>query len=253
MQYLPPKVGMEGVEVRRGLTVPEVAVLMQKPVNEVMALVLFGMIRKGLVKVKSRSPLVLEAVKDKSTKVDYEKSLVEAVKDDGKIDEDEAARILTDLIKRVKDKMKGFSRKKSLLYYRDIMRRAWEKVGKDDYSEAFEWMVLDKDFESKARTRFGDSPMPLPVWWMPMYTHSSSVPHSAAPAGGTPVSGPVASANSIVSSMESFSHSLVNSVPGLATKVTNQTNPVPQSSGHSGGGCACACAGCACACAGGGR
>lgn len=252
MKYLPPSVGMEGVEVRRGLTVPEVAVLMEKPVNEVLAFILFGMVKKGLVTIKNRSPLLLEPVKEKTAEKDYEKAFLKAVSDDGRVDEDEAAKMLTDLIKRVQDKMKGFSRKKSLLYYREIMRKAWEKVGKDDYSDAFEWLILDKNFAGKARSRYASSPMPLPVWWAPMYT-GHDLSHATTPTGA-PLPNPVASANSIVSGLESFGNSLVNSVPGLASKVTAKTNPVPKSSGgHSGGGCACACAGCACACAGGGR
>jgi hypothetical protein len=254
LQYLPPTVGMEGVEVRRGLTVPEVAALMQEPVDKVLALMLFGMIRKGNVQVVGRNPLRLVCIPDKKPDFSYEEEFAKAVKDDGRIDEAEAARILTDLIKRVKEKMKGFSRAKTLAYYREIMRKAWDQVGKDDYSQAFEWLILDKSFDKTAAERFGTRPMPIPAWWVPMYvghTTGGGVP------SGAQLPNPVAAANSIVSGIESFGHDLVNSVPGLATKVTQQTNPVPVSSGggHSGGGCACACAcaGCACACAGGGR
>ena len=97
--------------------------------------------------------------------------------------------------------------------------------------------------------------MPIPLWWGSVHgtSHDTGGLGSAA---GTSVPGPVSAANNIVTGLESFGHDLVNSVPGLATAVTSQTNPVPVSSGgHSGGGCACACAcaGCACACAGGGR
>lgn len=256
MQYLPPSVGIEGSEIRRGLTVPEVAVLMQKPLDKVMALLLFGMLRKGLVKVLSRQPLKLEALPGEEPAFSYEKEFATAVQDDGKVDPKEAARIVTDLIKRVQEKMKGFNRKKSLEYYQEIMRKAWDQVGQEDYSQAFEWLLLDKDFGQTAQQRYGTSPMPLPIWWGTLYSpHTSG---SALPAGpGAPPPSPVAAANSIVSSMEGFGHDLVNSVPGLSTAVTQTTNPVPVSSGgsHSGGGCACACAcaGCACACAGGGR
>jgi len=258
LKYLPATVGMEGVEIRRGLTVPEVAVLMERPVDKVMALLLFGMIRKGFVKVAGRNPLKLEIAKDRTIEFDYERAFAKAVEDDGRIDEGEAAKVLTDLIKRVTEKMRGFNRKKTLAYYNAIMKKAWGQVGSEDYSQAFEWLILDKEFGKRATERFGPRPMPLPVWWVPMYTghYNPAGTGQSAPTTSLP-SGPVAAANSIVSSVESFSHDLVNSVPGLATKVTQTTNPVPQSSGggHSGGGCACACAcaGCACACAGGGR
>ncbi len=257
LKYLPATVGMEGVEIRRGLTVPEVAVLMEEPVDRVMALLLFGMIRKGCVRVKGRDPLRLELAKGKPIELSYEKAFAEAVEDDGRIDEDEAAKVLTDLIKRVTEKMRGFNRKKTLAYYRSIMKKAWDQVGAEDYSQAFEWLLLDRDFGKTASERYGTSPMPLPVWWVPMYTgHTHAAPAGAA-GPGAPVPSPVAAADSIVSGIESFSHDLVNSIPGLATKVTQTTNPLPQTSsgGHGTGGCACACAcaGCACACAGGGR
>lgn len=259
-QYLPPKVGMEGVEVRRGLTVPEVAVLMEEKVDKVMALLLFGMIRKGQVKVVSQKPFKLEVLPDKVPGNSYEAEFAKAIKDDGKLDEDEASRVLIDLVKRVSEKMKGFSRKKSILYYREIMRKAWDQVGGEDYSQAFEWLILDKEFPKVARTRFPSDTMPLPVWWPTVYR----TPTTVGGGGGTtlpsaPLPSPTAAADSIVRGFESFSRDLVNSVPGLATKVTNKTNPVPvshSSGGRSSGGgcaCACACAGCACACAGGGR
>lgn len=259
MQYLPPSVGMEGTEVRRGLTVPEVAVLMQQPVDKVMALLLFGMLRKGLVKVLSRSPLTLALLPGQEPAFSYEQEFAKAVQDDGKISQGEAARVITDLVQRVQEKMKGFSRKKSLLYYQDIMRKAWDQAGQEDYSQAFEWLLLDKDFGRTATERFGTRPMPLPVWWGALYgsSHAGTTGAGLPTPGGSSIPSPVAAANTVVSSIESFGHDLVNSVPGLSTAVTQKTNPMPVTSGggHSGGGCACACAcaGCACACAGGGR
>lgn len=255
LQYLPPSVGIEGTEVRRGLTVPEVAVLMQRPVDKVMALLLFGMIRKNLVKVTARNPLKLEVLPGETPQFSYESEFAKAVQDDGRIDQKEAVRIMTDLIKRVQEKMKGFSRAKSLAYYKEIMAKAWDQVGSEDYSQAFEWLLLDEAFGATAAKRYGANPMPTPLWWGTVWGtgHAGGGPVS----GGGGVPGAVSGANTIVSGLESFGHDLVNSVPGLATAVTQQTNPVPVSSGggHSGGGCACACAcaGCACACAGGGR
>jgi hypothetical protein len=255
LQYLPPSVGMEGTEVRRGLTVPEVAVLMQRPVDKVMALLLFGMIRKDLLKVVSRNPLKLEAIPGGTPQFTYETEFAKAVQDDGKVDQKEAVRIMADLIKRVQEKMKGFSRVKSVAYYKDIMTKAWNQVGSEDYSQSFEWLLLDESFGATAARRYGDRPMPIPIWWGSVLGpgHVGGGPAT----GGAPLPSPVSAANTIVSGLEGFGHDLVNSVPGLATAVTQQTNPVPVSSGggHSGGGCACACAcaGCACACAGGGR
>ncbi len=257
LQYLPATVGIEGTEVRRGLTVPEVAVLMQQPVDKVMALVLFGMVRKNLLKVTGRNPLKLELVPGPAPQFSYEEEFAKAVKDDGKVSEAEAARVLTDLIKKVQDKMKGYSRAKSVAYYQEIMRKAWDQVGAEDYSQAFEWLILDKEFSQHATERYGDRPMPVPVWWPTIYTGHSYGGSGGGAASGGGLPNLTSAANGIVSGIEGFGHDLVNSVPGLASRVTDKTNPIPVSSGghYSGGGCACACAcaGCACACAGGGR
>ncbi len=75
--------------------------------------------------------------------------------------------------------------------------------------------------------RFGDRPMPLPIWWGALYGHASVGDGGLPPSGGASIPGPVAAANTVVSSLEGFGHDLVNSVPGLATAVTQQTNPVP--------------------------
>lgn len=264
LQYLPPTVGMEGVEVRRGLTVPEVAVLQEQPVNRVLSLLLFGMVRKKLLEITGRKPLRFRVLEGTQPDFSYEAEFLKAVKDDGRLDENEAARVLTDLVMKVAEKVKGYSRKKTLAYYKTIMEQAWKQVGTQDYSQAFEWMLLDKDFERTATQRWGQRPLPLPGWWGPFHGPTPVRTYGGTMGGSRPsgdLSGALsdlrAGAHGIVNGLEGFANDLVGSVPGLASKVTQKTNPVPVSSGggHSGGGCACACAcaGCACACAGGGR
>lgn len=268
MKYLPAEVGIDGVEVRRGLTVPEVAALLEEPLNKILALILFGMIRKGQLKVVTQKPLKLEKIGSAPlADLSYEKQFLLAVEDDGIVNEKEAVTILTDLVKKVGEKMKGFSRKKSIEYYRQIMKKAWDEVGKDDYSESFEWLILDKNFEDEAERRYPGGRVPVPIVFGPIFHPTSTGGYSGGstgapiPSSGTGQSGGgiVSSANAIVSGVEGFSNNLAGSLPGLATQVTSKTNPVPVSTGggsSSGGGhcaCACACAGCACACAGGGR
>lgn len=259
LQYLPASVGMEGVEVRRGLTVPEVAVLMEEKVDRVMALVLFGLIRKEALAVTGRSPLRLEVKDAAKAQFSYETEFIKAVQDDGKVSEAEGAKVMTDLVKKVGEKMKGYSRKRSLEFYRDIMARAWEQVGSEDYSQAFEWILLDSKLDKTVQERFGPRPIPVPYWWTTISGphRNSEWGHLPAPGTGGRLPNLTTTADKIVSGFEGFGRDLVNSVPGLAGKVTTATNPMPvaRGGGCAGGGCACACAcaGCACACAGGGR
>ncbi|HPR63757.1 MAG TPA: hypothetical protein PK014_05995 [Thermoanaerobaculia bacterium] len=255
MKYLPATVGVEGVEVRRGLTVPEVAVLKELKVNKVLALVLFGLVRKGRASVERKTPLQVEPIEGEGSLLTYEEEFIASIQDDRKIDPKEAEKILIKLIKNVENKMKGFNRKKTLSYYETIMRKAWREVGTDNYEQSFEWLLLDEDAEKKIPEVLSNQTIPRPIWWH--HYMGGSHPSTA----GVPAPGRISGldfAHNIVSGVESYANSIVGNVSSLAQNVTSKTNPVPVSSGgRSGGGggcaCACACAGCACACAGGGR
>jgi hypothetical protein len=260
-KYLPATIGVEGVEVRRGLTVPEAGALMEMPVNKVLATILFGLVKKGRAKVVSTSPLLIEPLEGKpgdAPLLIYEEEFLKSVKEDKKLDPKEAEDVLVKLIGRVKDDMKGFNRKKTVAYYQAIMARAWEQMKGADWSEAFEYVMLDEKADQKLPEVFGGRTIVLPPWWggyNPGYRH---VPSSTGPSGA-PSMGGLDFAHNLASGIENFANRLVGNITGLAQNVTQRTNPVPVSSGgggHSSGGgcaCACACAGCACACAGGGR
>jgi len=278
LQYLPPKLGIEGVGVKRGLTAVEAAVLEELPLSKVITMILFGLVKKGVVRVASRDPLRLELVtaalsaqQDKLN--DYEKGFTNAIGKDGKVEETELKDSLVDLIKSVNAKMKGFSRKDSVDYYKTIASQAWDQVSKadtpqvrtDTMSENLEWLLMDKESDKKMQDSFSSRTFIVPTWWG-LYDHSYAAPASVpSPGGGGLPSLSVPElpganfANSIVSGMQGFSNRLVGNLTGFTAGVTQVTNPPPvsSSSGHSSGGhscaCACACAGCACACAGGGR
>lgn len=283
LKYLPPKLGIEGVGVKRGLTAVEAAVLEELPLSKVITMILFGLVKKGVVLVTSREPLRLRL--DQQALVapfrsegpglyEYEKEFTNAITKDGKIDEKELKEALVDLIKSVNAKMKGFSRKDSVAYYKTIASQAWDQVTKagtpqvrtESLSENLEWLLMDKESDKKMQETFSTQTFIVPTWWG-HYDHSYAAPASVpSPGGGGLPSISVPElpganfANSIVSGMQSFSNRLVGNLTGFTAGVTQVTNPPPvSSSGHSSGGgghscaCACACAGCACACAGGGR
>jgi hypothetical protein len=193
--------------------------------------------------------------------------------------------MMVKLVKLVSEKMKGFSRRETLDYYKSIMEKAWQQVESADtpevksqkFDEALEWTMLDKDYDDRARRVFR-GPVYVPMWWGrydPTYRPASS-PKPTVASGPFPTSGqPVSSsgrsalpgaefASQMVTGIQTFSQKVVGNVNTFTEKVTGATNPLPKpssnvrSSGRGGGGgrscaCACACAGCACACAGGGR
>jgi len=276
LQYLPPKISIEGHGIKRGLTAVEAAILMQEPLDKVMTMILFGAIKKNAAEVIKRDPLDLKVASALPEDLrDYERDFVKAFQaEDKRTQRKDLQDMTVALIRSVGDKMKGFSRKETVAYYRSIMERAWQQVEAGDtpevksqmFEEALEWTMLDKDFDDRTRRTF-TGPVFAPMWWGrydPSWGHTGggvstpSVPNISGGRSGLPGS---AFAASVVSGMQNMSSSVIGNVNTFTSGVTKVTNPPPppsRSSGgssHGGGGCACACAcaGCACACAGGGR
>jgi hypothetical protein len=282
MRYLPPALAVEGTGVKRGLTAVEAAVLLEAPLDKVMTMILFGLVKKGVVIVESEKPLKVQTIEPPPKDLKlwyYERRFLNAIGDGGKIAEGELREMAIDLIGDVNKKMTGFSRRETKAYYQDIAARAWKQVEAADtpevlgerWGEGLEWTMLDDDWRDRTRQVFRDRPVMMPHWWWfyrPWAASAGSARPSVStprPAGaGTPVTLPTLPgadfANTVVTSVENAANTVVSSVESFTSGVTKTTNPPPKSSsssGRSGGGyscaCACACAGCACACAGGGR
>ncbi len=277
MQYLPPSMKVEGVGIKRGLTAVEAAILLEQPLNKVLTMVLFGLMRKGALTVLEDDPLKVQVTEPLPEELRaYEKGFLEAVEQEGILDEDALREMVIDLVKAVNNKMKGFSRKETVAYYQEIVRRAWQQVEGaatpevrgERFGEGLEWTMLDEDFADRTESIFGEGPVYLPNWWGRYRPWVRTLPAAPTPAGP---SGPIRLptlpganfADRIVTGIGNVADRIVGSLTGFTGGVTAKTNPPPvssssrSSSSRAGGGCACACAcacaGCACACAGGGR
>ncbi len=291
MQYLPPKVAIEGHGIKRGLTAVEAAILMEQPVDKILTMTLFATIKKGAASVTSRDPLELEV----STPLPeglhvYETEFLDAFSSKKKSERRKKLQDMTvNLVRTVSEKMKGFSRKETVAYYNDIVERAWVQVETADtpevksakYDEVMEWTMLDRQFDDRTRRTFSGGPVFVPIWW-PRYDPGfpRTAPPASQPVQGVPVPSVKGSqttlphlpgsdfAASMVNSVQGFSAGVIGSLADFTGGITNRTNPIPKAVSSSSGGkwkggssgglscacaCACACAGCACACAGGGR
>jgi hypothetical protein len=281
MSYMPPALSVEGTGVKRGLTAVEAAILLEAPLNKVMTMILFGLVKKGIIIVESEKPLRLQVVKPQPEDVKlwyYEQRFLAAIGDDGKVAEGALRDMTIDLIGDVNKKLTGFSRKETKAYYKDVAARAWQQVEASDtpevlgkrWGEGLEWTMLEDDWDDRTRRVFHDRPVVLPHWWWFYGPWAASTGHArpsapmpAPSGGGTPVTLPTLPgadfANTVVTGVENAANTVVSGIEGFTGKVTETTNPPPKTSSSSsrGGGyscaCACACAGCACACAGGGR
>lgn len=283
MKYLPPKIRIEGHGIKRGLTAVEAAVLMEQPMDKILTMILFAVVKKDAAQVLSRDPLKIEAKTPPPEGLHpYERKFLEAFKlKSGRERQRELQNMLIQLIKGVGQKMKGFSHKETTAYYRDIMQKAWEQVEAADtpevksqkFDEYMGWTMLDKDFEDRTQEVFRTGPVIIPVWWgrydpgwRPTSTASRPISTGTGPGRSAPSLPNLPGgefAASVVTGIQNFSSDVVGDITNFTSRITNKTNPVPKSTSKSsgwssrGGGsscaCACACAGCACACAGGGR
>lgn len=290
LQYLPPKISIEGHGIKRGLTAVEAAILLEQPLDKILTMILFAIIKKGAASVAKREPLELDFAQPPPEGLQsYEKQFLDAFRESKAVDRRRVLQdLMIDLVQSVSKKMKGFSRRETLAYYRDIMNRAWAQVEaagtpevkSQKYDEVMEWTMLDRDYDRRTREVFRTGPVFVPTWWSrydPTFGRgvpsqpagTPTVSPTSTPTGGGGVSLPHLPGSDFAASMvrgvETFSAGVIGNVTDFTSRVTNKTNPVPVSttSTRSGGGsrpgggcacaCACACAGCACACAGGGR
>ena len=289
-QYLPPVIAIEGHGIKRGLTAIEAAILMEQPLDKILTMILFSVIKKDAASVISRDPLKLQNAdpvpEDLHT---YEIDFLTALQIPSAYERKKALQnMMVALVKSISQKMKGFDRKETIAYYKNIIDRAWidvEAAGTPEvktlkFDEVLQWTMLDRDYEARTERLFRDQMVILPQWWgryNPGYTHSITPSQQNQPPGFTSpktVSLPHLPgsdfAAGLVNSAQDFSANTIGSIAGFTTAITKITNPIPKSSyassrGSSGkrssfsGGsscacaCVCACAGCACACAGGGR
>lgn len=290
LQYMPPKIAVEGHGIKRGLSAVEAAILLEQPLDKVMSMILFSTLKKGAATVTTRDPLKLDVTVPQPDNLQpYEIDFLRAFSTPDKAGQRRELQTVTvGLVKSVSEKMKGFSRKESIEYYTAIMEKAWAQVTaagtpevkSETYEQVMDWTMLDKDWSGRTQQSFGPQPVIVPTWWWrfdpgmrPASGGLGSGGIAPVSTGGIPTGGTGGSFNlpklpgsdfaaSMVSGVESFSQNVIGNLTSFTDTITNKTNPVPKTTytrtgGGGGGGrscaCACACAGCACACAGGGR
>jgi len=286
LQYLPPKISIEGHGIKRGLTAVEAAILMEEPMDKILMMTLFSSIKKNATKVIAKDPLKLENQTPLPEGLyPYEVDFLTAMAKPAIGDQKEGLQdMMINLVKTVSEKMKGFSRKETVDFYKDIINKAWAMVDAADtpevksqrFDEVMDWTMADRNYENRTQDVFRNQPVFVPHWWGgydPSF--GSTVARGGSGGGSVPSlsqgrsSGTVSLpslpgatfAASVTSGAQNMASSVVGNVNSFTSGITNKTNPVPVSTSHgsSGGGgghscaCACACAGCACACAGGGR
>ncbi len=254
-RYLPPRIGMEGSGIRRGLTAPMAALLLEEDLSRVLLLVVYGMVRKGALELRRGGEGEVSLVPSGARPPlrSYELRLLEIMESDpDRPGADALEELFVGMIGDLSEMMEGYSAERTREYYRLVIDNAFRTVAAElpgeklaeELESRFQWLLASGDFERRAAGLGVAVPLP-----------SSSALRSIA---GSRTGGAVSIAEACVAvagTLESAASGFAGSLSGLSARVTSITNPVVSSARSSGGSCACACAcaGCACACAGGGR
>ncbi len=257
-EYLPPKLGLTGSGIRRGLTAPMAALLLEEKLDRVLILIIFGLLKKGKLQLDGHK---LKVTGSSEGVHRYEKNLIKLISGSEGIralPSDEVKNIFLGMIKILEKKMDGFSLDESRDYYRSVIESAWKMVAADHSAEKageilgdrFQWLLADDKFDHRVKKFSSDRSVLLPMYMFHYFPGNSRM--MGGTSGGMSLS---QACSQVAGALETTASNTVSHLSRLSSTVTSKTNPVPVSSYSSSGGssCACACAGCACACAGGGR
>jgi hypothetical protein len=287
--YTKPTIGVECLGIVRGLTAVEASYLLDLKPPKIVTEILYSILKKRAVWVENTSPSlrfrILEPFLNKTGTDEnplryYEIDFLNAINDDGSLDEEKLAETIMYVQSTVEEKLKGYCRRDTVDYYRKIVEKAWDQVEaagtaevmSKAYDEQLLWLFLDPKVTDRTQTVFNNrvfEPEPFWFWYWYSYRHYSPNP-TYKPNIGVPAQGqkpptiPGAdfanniataieeSANNFVVNMEKFANSIVP----MGAKQKSSRQPVHQKAkcvcACATCACACACVSCACACAGGG-
>jgi hypothetical protein len=274
--YSSPKVSIETLGIRRGLTAVEASYLLDLKPTQIATEILYSLLQKRAVWVKSANPAVrlriMPAYKNKTGTDEnpvryYEIDFLQAVKDDGTLDEEKLAHTVMFLRDTVEQKLRGHSRRDTVDYYRKIVTKAWSQVeqagtaelSSKAYDEQLLWLLLDPNTRSRTETVFHDRPFqPSPLWFWYWYGYTRYNPHppytpnvdAPAQAAKPPTIPGVQFANNIATALEKTSSNIVTDIEKFANSILPmQPQKASHAPAHRDAECVCACAACACACA----
>jgi hypothetical protein len=273
--YASPKVSMETLGIKRGLTAVEASHLMDLKPTQIVTEILYSLLKKRAVWTKETKPAlklqVLAPFENKTGTAEnplqyYEIDFLNSLKPDGSLDEEKLAHTIMFLRDTVEQKLKGYSRKDTVDYYRKIVTQAWTQVeqagtvelASNAYDEQLLWLMLDPNQGTRTETVFRDrvlQPNPLWFWWWYGYTvyypHPTYTPNIKAPAqSGPPPQIPGADfANNIATAVEKTSNNIVVNIEKFANAIVPPPPKTSHEPAHPKADCVCACAACACACA----
>ena len=194
--YEPALARIEGGGIKRGLSAPEASVLLGRPLNLSLTLVLFEMLRKGLVLQQSATPLTVQVAEQLQIK-DQSQTLP-AIKEQRRLAAQQIPAALTlyeeaflemletqlepvklldfsiaiqPFVRFVAGRVGGYSLAETRAYYEAIIERAPKEARSDGvltverekvFDRNFAWLLMHPDFTSLLDQ---DDYSYQPIWW----------------------------------------------------------------------------------------
>ena len=273
--YSSPRVSMETLGIKRGLTAVEASYLLDLKPTQIVTEILYSLLQKRAIWAQETKPSlklqVLPPFENKTGDAEnplryYEIDFLNSLKADGTLDEEKLAHVIMSLRDTVEQKIQGYSQKDTVDYYKKIVDQAWTQVQQagtaeltsNAYNEQLLWLMLDPNQKAKTETAFQNrvfQPDPLWFWWWYGYTtyhpNPTYKPNVQAPTqSGKPPAIPGAEfANNIATTLEKTSNNFVVSIEKFANSIVPPPPKASHEPAHHKADCVCACAQCACACA----
>jgi hypothetical protein len=146
---------MSGMGVNQNLDPVEAAMLLRDDPRRILTMIMFGLMKKGNVRLLSTEPLRLQLVARKDLNY-YEALFADAIKGDT-LNEDRLLACFKMLAQRVVDKTRPYSRKETEAFYRKKIDDAWKDVQAVDtpelkiqkYDTNMFWLMADEQFAEK--------------------------------------------------------------------------------------------------------
>jgi len=274
--YLTPTISMETLGIKRGLTAVEASYLLDVKPTKIVTEILYSLLQNIATWVESTTPAlklkIMQPFQNKTGTREtplryYEIDFLNAIREDGTLDEEKLAQTIMFLRDTIEEKLRGYCRRDTIDYYRKIVAKAWEQVeqagtpelASKAYDEQLLWLFLDPNYQSRTQTAFRDKAFEPDRFWFwywysyryyhpkPTYKPNIEAPNQAA----KPPTIPGADfANNIATAVERTSNNIVTNLE----KFANAILPMPAAKAstqpaHHGSSCVCACAACACVCA----
>ncbi len=271
VHYMPALASGESGKICRGLTAVESAVLLERPLDQVLAMIITDLLNKGAVRATSAEPLTVEPAGQRpkpnvvhapdgtrTTLEPYEVGFVDVlVAPPKEVAQKDFSAPLGRLVGLVKCKLQGFDADATRAYYRGVSGRAWQKLSSEQDPEKKNamanqwsgWLAMDDDYdrrmERERATGWTFRPFYLAWWPTRSYSHSWFGDMTRSVSGAASRSAQALGGHRLSLDLSGVDHFTINTLGQMLDSAG--------SGGCAGGGCACAGCACACACAGGGR